>query len=45
MNSKISLGFAKDLHKKIQVIQGRAYGLSGEEYFRLKVLTGMLPAV
>ena len=31
------------LNNKIRVILRRAYGLKNEEYFRLKVLTCMLP--
>jgi transposase len=38
-----SLGFVEGLNNKIRVIQRRAYGLKNEEYFRLKVLTCMLP--
>src|SRR6201982_935082 len=41
--NKVSLGFVEGLNNKIRVIQRRAYGLKNEEYFRLKVLTSMLP--
>jgi Transposase len=41
--NKVSLGFVEGLNNKIRVIQRRAYGLKNEEYFRLKVLTRMLP--
>ena len=41
--NKVSLGFVEGLNNKIRVIQRRAYGLKNEEYFRLKVLTCMLP--
>lgn len=41
--NKVSLGFVEGLNNKIRVIQRRAYGLRDEEYFRLKVLTCMLP--
>jgi transposase len=40
---KVSLGLVERLNNKIRVIQRRAYGLNNEEYFRLKVLTCMLP--
>jgi len=41
--NKVSLGFVEGLNNKIRVIQRRAYGLKNEDYFRLKVLTCMLP--
>jgi len=41
--NKVSLGFVEGFNNKIRVIQRRAYGLKDEEYFRLKVLTCMLP--
>jgi transposase len=41
--NKVSLGFVEGLNNKIRVIQRRACGLKNEEYFRLKVLTCMLP--
>ena len=43
LENKVSLGFVEGLNNKIRVIQRRAYGLKNEEYFRLKVLTCMLP--
>ena len=42
--NKVSLGFVEGLNNKIRVFQRRAYGLKDEEYFRLKVLSCMLPA-
>jgi transposase len=42
--NKVALGFVEGLNNKIRVIQRRAYGLKDPEYFRLKVLTCMLPA-
>lgn len=41
--NKVPLGFVEGLNNKIRVIQRRAYGLKDPEYFRLKVLTCMLP--
>ena len=41
--NKVSLGFVEGLNNKIRVIQRRAYGFRDEEYFRLKILTCMLP--
>ena len=41
--NKVSLGFVEGLNNKIRVFQRRAYGLRDEEYFRLKVLSCMLP--
>jgi hypothetical protein len=41
--NKVSLGFVEGLNNKIRVIQRRAYGLKNEQYFRLKVLSCMLP--
>ena len=41
--NKVPLGFVEGLNNKIRVIQRRAYGLSDEEYLRLKILTSMLP--
>jgi len=43
--NKVSLGFVEGLNNKIRVIQRRAYGLRDEEYFRLKILTCMLPEI
>ena len=43
--NKVPLGFVEGLNNKIRVIQRRAYGLSDEEYLRLKVLTCMLPPI
>jgi transposase len=33
------------LNTKIRVIHRRAHGLHDEEYFRLKILTSMLPEI
>ena len=41
--NKVSLGFAEGLNNKARVIQHHAYGLSDEEYLKLKILTCMLP--
>jgi transposase len=43
--NKVSLGFVEDLNNKIRVFQRRAYGLTDEEYLRLKVLSCMLPVL
>jgi transposase len=42
-NKDIPLGFVEGFNNKIRKIQGRAFGLSDEEYLRLKILTCMLP--
>jgi transposase len=41
--NKVPLGFVEGLNNKIRALQGRAYGYRDEEYFRLKILTCMLP--
>ena len=41
--NKVSLGFVEGLNNKIRSLQKRAYGFHDEEYFRLKILTCMLP--
>jgi transposase len=41
--NKVPLGFVEGFNNKIRAIQRRAYGLRDEEYFRLKILTSMLP--
>jgi transposase len=41
--NKVPLGFVEGLKNKIRAIQRRAYGYRDEEYFRLKILTCMLP--
>jgi transposase len=41
--SKVPLGFVEGLNNKIRGIQRRGYGYRDEEYFRLKILTCMLP--
>ena len=42
-SNKVSLGFIEGLNNKIRSLQKRAYGYHDEEYFRLKILTCMLP--
>ena len=41
--NKVPLGFVEGLNNKIRVIQRRAHRYRDEEYFRLKILTCMLP--
>lgn len=41
--NKVALGFVESLNNRIRVLQRRAYGYRDEDYFRLKVLTCMLP--
>ena len=41
--NKVALGFVEGLNNHIRVLQSRAYGYRDEEYFRLKILTCMLP--
>ncbi len=41
--NKVPLGFVEGLNNRIRVLQRRAYGYRDEEYFRLKILTCMLP--
>jgi transposase len=43
VENKVALGFVESLNNRIRVLQRRAYGYRDEEYFRLKVLTCMLP--
>jgi transposase len=43
VENKVSLGFVEGLNNRIRVLQRRAYGYRDEEYFRLKILTCMLP--
>lgn len=42
-DNKVALGFVEGLNNKIRVIQRRAFGLRGEEYLKLKILTTSLP--
>jgi transposase len=42
-DNKVALGFVEGLNNKIRALQRRAYGFRDEEYFRLKILTCMLP--
>jgi transposase len=41
--NKVPLGFVEGLNNQIRALQGRAFGYRDEEYFRLKILTCMLP--
>jgi transposase len=41
--NKISLGLVEGLNTKIRVLQRRAYGYRGEEYFKLKIVAAFLP--
>lgn len=43
LETKVPLGFVEGLNNKIRALQQRAYGYRDEEYFRLKILTCMLP--
>jgi transposase len=43
VENKVPLGFVEGLNNKIRALQRRAYGYRDEEYFRLKILTCMLP--
>jgi transposase len=42
-DNKVALGFVEGLNNKIRSIQQRAFGYRDEEYFRLRILTCMLP--
>ena len=42
-DNKVALGFVEGLNNRIGVLKRRAYGYRDEEYFRLKILTCMLP--
>ena len=41
--NKVALGFVAGLTNQVRALQRRAYGCRDEEYFRLKILTCMLP--
>ena len=41
--NKVALGFVEGLNNKIRGLQHQAFGYRGEEYFRLKIFTCMLP--
>jgi transposase len=41
--NKVPLGFVEGFNNKVRALQRRAYGYRDEEYFRLKILTCMLP--
>ena len=45
LDDKIPLGFVEGSNNKIRVLQRRAYGFHDDDYFRLKVLTCMLPRI
>jgi transposase len=42
-DNKVALGFVESLNNEIRRLQRRANGYKDEEYFRLKILTRMLP--
>ncbi len=42
-DNKVPLGFVEGLNNRIRALQRVAYGYRDEEYFRLKILTCMLP--
>ena len=41
-DNKVSLGFMEGLNNKIRVIQRRAYGITNDEYLRLKIITSFI---
>jgi transposase len=41
--NKVPLGFVESLNNRIRQLQRQAYGFRDEEYFKLKILTCMLP--
>ena len=43
LEKKVPLGFVEGFNNKIRALQQKAYGYRDEEYFRLKILTCMLP--
>lgn len=43
VQNKVPLGFVEGLNNRIRQLQRQAYGYRDEEYFRLKILTCMLP--
>ena len=43
VENKVALGFVEGLNNRIRTLQRRAYGYRDEDYFRLKILTCMLP--
>ena len=43
LEEKVPLGFVEGFNNKIRALQQKAYGYRDEEYFRLKILTCMLP--
>jgi transposase len=43
VENKVALGFVEGLNNRIRALQRRAYGYHDEDYFRLKILTCMLP--
>ncbi len=43
VENKVPLGFVEGFNNKVRALQRRAFGYRDEEYFRLKILTCMLP--
>jgi transposase len=43
VENKVALGFVEGMNNRIRALQRRAYGYRDEDYFRLKILTCMLP--
>jgi transposase len=43
VENKVALGFVEGMNNRIRTLQRRAYGYRDEDYFRLKILTCMLP--
>jgi len=43
VENKVALGLVESLNNHIRVLQRRAYGYRDEDYFRLKILTCLLP--
>ena len=43
LEDNVPLGFVEGLNNKIRALQRRAFGYRDEDYFRLKILTCMLP--
>jgi transposase len=43
VENKVALGFVEGMNNRIRALQRRAYGYRDEDYFRLKILTCMMP--
>ena len=43
LKEKVPMGFVEGFNNQIRALQQRAFGYRDEEYFRLKILTCMLP--